>query len=129
MSYKKALNHFLSLPEDQRKLDKGQYYSATTKCYCAIGSLAPTTKDIPEFFNTRNITSIWHDAMVEKETKIEKVVCELENLGLTRYESAGLQDTNDCIQGTPEQRYIEVVKFLTEKVAEESRKARAILAR
>lgn len=114
MSYKKALQQFLTLPDNQQRFAEGEYYSNDYECSCALGTLIPELKIIDNRLQSNTIESL---AAIDSTSVA--VAKRLEDLDLTLSEATLLQKANDNPMCEPEERYKEVITFLQEQVGKE----------
>jgi hypothetical protein len=99
MSYQKARQFLLGLPEDQRKFYLGSYLFQG--CKCVFGHL------IPEIWQRPNWSNHAIAAVIQKVPGVRE---KMDELGLTIEESENLQMVNDQFQCEHEQNSEEDMK-------------------
>jgi len=121
MSYTLVLEKFLSLEQNDQRFAGCSYYNNVLGCACALGTLVPDLQSVGEGIQISTIDMFLSDEYNDLEHSLVKETVKnviFNTFNLTRKEAMKLQEVNDTFDGTCEERYKHVIKFLQAKEAE-----------
>lgn len=114
MSYKKALERFKAVPEEDRRLAVGFYSAGTIKPnFCAIGVVCPATRELPLEDCCTEIEALFN--------AFDSIAVAIGETGMTIAEAQKLQAKNDSLVAYNHRlRFNRVLNWLEEQVAKEA---------